>query len=205
MHINENFTGILLVGGMSRRYGSPKAFAQYKGQAYYEIAYEILLTVCPRVMIVTREELLPKFPNHLEVLVDLPSVKGKGPLAGIYSVMSHVDSEYYVVMPCDLPLMTVKVMNYLIAQHRSKVTVATMNEQIQPLVSVWDSEMKPQISKSLQNNQLSMKETFNKTLVNFVSVDHLHSNRPVFMNINTQDQERELRKWTQSSMHSEDL
>ena len=42
----DRLTGILLVGGASRRFGSPKAFAQFDGETLAERAWRILGETC---------------------------------------------------------------------------------------------------------------------------------------------------------------
>ena len=53
--------GILLAGGLSRRYGSPKAFAEIEGELFYERAYNALAAVCGDVIIISRPELIDHF------------------------------------------------------------------------------------------------------------------------------------------------
>lgn len=130
--------GILLAGGASRRYGSPKAFAQFEGRAFYEIAYELLQAVCDEVMIVSRSELLERFPQHLQVIMDDEEVLGEGPLAGIYSAMKNRTAERYVVLPCDMPYLTPSILPKLMASEQATMVRAIREQnRTHPLVSVW--------------------------------------------------------------------
>src|SRR5690625_2445000 len=158
MKSNSLSVGILLAGGMSRRYGSPKAFAQYDGKYFYEVAYEALATFCQHVIIVTRQELIERFPKDLHIIMDDPLFVGDGPLAGIYSVMENINANQYVVLPCDMPLVTSQVLEQLIEQHEHSVSIAVHKEKIQPLVSVWSKEVKADIYTALKNGHLKMKE-----------------------------------------------
>src|SRR5690625_3603911 len=96
---NERVNGILLAGGLSRRYGMPKAFAEINGEKFYEISYRILDHVCDDVTIVTRPELVEQFPRDLHVIIDDAFYRGCGPLAGIYSAMNVHKADRYVVLP----------------------------------------------------------------------------------------------------------
>ena len=197
MKSNWLSVGILLAGGLSRRYGSPKAFAQYNGKYFYEIAYEALATVCQHVIIVTRQELIERFPKDVHIIMDNPLFVGNGPLAGIYSVMEDTNANQYVVLPCDMPLMTAQVLEQLIEQHEHNVSIAVYKETIQPLVSVWSKEVKADIYIALKNGQLKMKEFLSKVPTKQVAMDPLNIGSEVFMNVNTPENKKELGKWTQ--------
>ena len=58
--------GIVLAGGLSRRFGSPKAFARIGNEYFYELAIEALEPHCEEVIVVTRPELLERFPARCE-------------------------------------------------------------------------------------------------------------------------------------------
>ena len=73
--------GILLAGGRSTRYGSPKAFAVEQGEYYYERAYAALALVSDPVVIVSLDELQPRFPAGRLVIADRERYRGCGPLA----------------------------------------------------------------------------------------------------------------------------
>ena len=88
--------GILLAGGLSRRYGSPKAFAEISGKKFYEIVYDTLNSVCDDVIVVTRKEFINWFPKEYHVIVDIDKFLGCGPLAGIYSAMEEIDADHFV-------------------------------------------------------------------------------------------------------------
>src|SRR5690625_3571548 len=209
---NRYVVGVLLAGGMSSRYGSPKAFARLNGVHFYEIAYRALERVCQHVIIVTRQELINCFPsnlhviivicqelinwflNNLHLIVDHPLFVGDRPLVGIYSAMEHVKAESYVVLPCDMPLITTNILEYLIERHQDNVSVAVSQGQLQPLVSVWNYDVKDNIYTALESGQFKMKDFLSKEILSEVIMDHLHSDN-VFMNINTPENKKELRKW----------
>lgn len=195
---NKKIVGILLAGGLSRRYGSPKAFAEINGSKFYEISYGILANVCDEVIIVTREEFIDCFPKEYHVTVDREPFIGYGPLAGIYSAMEAVSADYYVVLPCDMPLMTEAVMEQLIGMHEKEITVVESEGYVQALVSVWSERVKPKIKTALLNNRLKMTNVLNECQTVKVDGKKLSNSSAVFMNVNTPDNDEELRKWKRS-------
>lgn len=94
---NRGLTGILLVGGASRRFGSPKALARFAGQTLAERAWGLLGEVCAERVAVGRLDGLP-FP----ALKD----EGTGPVAAIAAGLRSAAHDVAVVIPVDMPLLT---------------------------------------------------------------------------------------------------
>jgi molybdopterin-guanine dinucleotide biosynthesis protein A len=90
-------TGILLVGGSSSRFGSPKALAQFAGETLAERAWRLLGEVCEERIAVGRGDGLP-----FETLAD----PGTGPVAAIAEGLRRSAHEVAVVVPVDMPLLT---------------------------------------------------------------------------------------------------
>ena len=84
-------TGILLVGGASRRFGSPKALAEYEGGTLADRAWRLLGDAC--------DERLAVGPGGL-------ADPGTGPVAAIAAGLRAATHELAVVVPVDMPLLT---------------------------------------------------------------------------------------------------
>jgi molybdopterin-guanine dinucleotide biosynthesis protein A len=98
-------TGILLVGGASSRFGSPKALAQFDGGTLADRAWRLLDEVCDERLAVGRlREGLP-FPS----LAD----EGTGPVAAIATGLRGAGHEIAVVIPVDMPRLTVRALMLL--------------------------------------------------------------------------------------------
>lgn len=190
--------GILLAGGMSRRYGSDKAFAKINDYYFYEKAYHALETVCDEVIIVTREELLTLFPSHYTVITDLETYSGCGPLAGIYSAMMYKEAERYVVLPCDMPLIDAAILEQLLYRHQTEITIVEVAERLQPLISVWDRSVKEKLAESLEKQQYRLRDVFDSTSIMKVAGEALTEYEEIFMNVNTLKQDKEMRRWLKS-------
>ncbi|EGQ26526.1 molybdopterin-guanine dinucleotide biosynthesis protein [Sporosarcina newyorkensis 2681] len=141
--------GILLAGGQSRRFGSPKAFAEFEGAPFYHYSLEALKPFCEEIIVVTRPEFVDKFPEDLCVTTDLTQFKGMGPLAGILSGMEVVEADCYIVLPCDMPFMQQHVIERLVDEHRGEVSAVMVEGKRHPLVSIWQASVKPAIRQAL--------------------------------------------------------
>jgi molybdenum cofactor guanylyltransferase len=94
---DPRLSGILLVGGSSSRFGSPKALARFDGEPLAERAWRLLGEVCEERIAVGRSEVLP-FP----ALAD----EGTGPVAAIAVGLRAAAHELAIVIPVDMPLLT---------------------------------------------------------------------------------------------------
>jgi len=198
MVMNEKIVGILLAGGLSRRYGSPKAFAEINGRKFYERVYETLNSVCDHVVIVTRNEFVDWFPDEYHVIVDIEEFSGCGPLAGIYSAMMATDARNYIVLPCDMPLMNSTIIKNLISYHTKEVAVVVSEDYLQPLVSVWSRDVKQRVRAALEKGHFKMTDVLETTDHVRVEGNLLSTSAHVFMNVNTPEEDKEMRKWKES-------
>jgi len=181
--------GILLAGGLSRRFGSPKAFAEIEGEFFYECAYRALAGVCDRIVVVSRPELVSRFPVDYNVITDVDWIKGQGPLAGIYSGMAAIHAEKYVVLPCDMPFIGIAETKKLVALADASADITAVwnaTEKI-PLFSVWNGRIKKQLQKDLENGQLRVMKFMEKVTTEWIDTSAIHENQLVFRNLNHPD------------------
>lgn len=193
--VEEKTIGVILAGGASRRYGSPKAFATSKGKMFYEIAYQIAAASCDEVVIVTQPKFVERFPTGYDVITDVEQYAGCGPLAGIYSAMRYKRAENYVVLPCDMPLLTASILKRLQAYHKEDVTVTVADGYVQPLVSLWRRSTLSSIQACLDARAFNMSSVLERVSVVYVEKETLTSSPYAFMNVNTVQDKKEMRKW----------
>jgi molybdopterin-guanine dinucleotide biosynthesis protein A len=95
-------SGILLVGGASRRFGSPKALASFRGETLAELTWRVLGDACDERMAVG------KAADGLELPFPLldDGIDVRAPIAGVVAGMRAASHEVCVVLPVDTPLMT---------------------------------------------------------------------------------------------------
>jgi molybdopterin-guanine dinucleotide biosynthesis protein A len=94
---DRDLTGILLVGGSSTRFGSPKALAPFGDETLAERAWRLLGEACDERIAVGRLEGLP-FP----ALAD----QATGPVAAVAAGLRATAHDIAVVVPVDMPLLT---------------------------------------------------------------------------------------------------
>jgi molybdopterin-guanine dinucleotide biosynthesis protein A len=107
-------SGVLLVGGASRRFGSPKALALLGGETLAERAWRLLGEVCEERLAVGKaaDRLSLPFP----VLDDGSEVRAS--LAGLVAGLRAASHEVAVVVPVDCPLLDAAALRTLAAACR---------------------------------------------------------------------------------------
>jgi molybdopterin-guanine dinucleotide biosynthesis protein A len=101
---DRELTGILLVGGSSSRFGSPKALARLEGETLAERAWRLLGEACSERIAVGRSDELP-----FEAQED----PGTGPVAAIAAGLRSATHEVVIVVPVDMPLLTGEALRLL--------------------------------------------------------------------------------------------
>ena len=95
---DPRLTGILLVGGASTRFGSPKKLAEYEGETLADRAWRLLAEVCDERLVVG--------PGGV-------ADPGTGPVAAIAAGLRAATHELAVVIPVDMPLLTGEALRLL--------------------------------------------------------------------------------------------
>jgi molybdopterin-guanine dinucleotide biosynthesis protein A len=104
-------TGVLLVGGASTRFGSPKALARLNGELLAELAWRLLGEACTERLAVGKAADALDLP--FDVLDD--GTETRAALAGIVAGLRAASSDVAVVVPVDMPRLTPQLLRDLAA------------------------------------------------------------------------------------------
>ena len=158
------WTGILLVGGASERFGSPKALASFRGETLAERAWRTLSEVCDEVIAVG------KIADELElplVVLDDGSEQ-HAPVFGVIAGLRAALHDHCLVLPVDCPLVTADALRAL--------AEAQAVPRTGPLPGVYTKAMLPELEARVAAGELSLKG---------VSSAVLDVDERLFANVNT--------------------
>ena len=99
---NRDLTGILLVGGSSTRFGSPKALARLGDETLAERAWRLLRSTSAETIAVGKWA--DALPLPFPILDDGAAVRA--PLAGLVAGLRAARHDLCVVLPVDVPLLS---------------------------------------------------------------------------------------------------
>jgi molybdopterin-guanine dinucleotide biosynthesis protein A len=140
---DRSVTGVLLVGGASARFGSPKALARFGDETLAERAWRTLGEAFPARLAVGKGELELPFPVVVE-----PS-EPQAPLVGVIAGLRAAATEAAVFLPVDCPLVTPELLRDLGA--RGAVT------RTGPLPGAYSKADLPELERRLRSGEWSLR------------------------------------------------
>jgi molybdopterin-guanine dinucleotide biosynthesis protein A len=175
---DRELTGVLLVGGASTRFGSPKALARLGGETLAERAWRLLGEACDeRIAIGKRDD---RLDLPFEVLDDWTTVRA--PIAGVVAGLRVARNELVVVIPVDTPLLT-KAAVHELADACRDVAVPPSG----PLPGAYRRSTLPALERALSSGRLALREAIAELDVAVVDLD-----AALLANVNTPDDVRRL-------------
>ena len=173
---NRGLTGVLLVGGASRRFGSAKSLAELDGETLADRAWRLLDEACDERFAVGRGIGLP-FPT-------LPdAVLGGGPLGGIVAGLRAAAHDVAIVIPVDMPLLTVGALHELAGACRDAAV-----PQSGPLPGAYAKRALPTLEDALERGDLALRHVLERLETAVVTLAD-----DVLANINTPADLEQLR------------
>ena len=161
---DDDVTGVLLVGGASRRFGSPKALASFRGTTLAEHGYGLLSAAFPRVIAVGKED--DALPLPFPVLDDGSDVRAA--MAGVVAGLRLSVTDLAVVLPTDTPLVTAEWLRELAAAADG---VDAAVPQTGPLPGAYRRSALPTLETSFAAGDLALHRTLARLSTRTVPVD----------------------------------
>jgi molybdopterin-guanine dinucleotide biosynthesis protein A len=146
---SRELTGVLLVGGASRRFGSPKALAPYNGKSFAEQAWGVLGEACEERLAFGKaaDELPLPFPVRDDGAVV------RAPLAGIVAALRAARNDVCVFLPVDVPFATAGLVRALGAACDEAAV-----PQTGPLPGAYSRRCLPVLERRLAAGELALRD-----------------------------------------------
>jgi molybdenum cofactor guanylyltransferase len=174
---DRELTGILLVGGASTRFGSPKALAGLEGRTLAEIGWDALAFCAERLAVGKAGDALQlPFP----VLDD--EVDVRAPIAGVVAGLRAASNELCLVLPVDTPRVTPAMLGAL-----ADACADAAVPQTGPLPGAYRRSALPALEAALASGELSLRSALAGLDVHVVELDDDR-----LANVNTADDLRRL-------------
>jgi molybdenum cofactor guanylyltransferase len=144
---HRELTGVLLVGGASRRFGSPKALARLDGETLAERAWRVLGETCDeRIAVGKRSDALPLPFPVLDDGVDL-----RAPISGVVAGLRAARTDVCVFLPVDCPLVSAVAL-------RELADAAPARPQTGPLPGAYLRTALPALEQKLVRGDYTLRD-----------------------------------------------
>lgn len=147
MEEKNELTGIILAGGKSSRMGYDKGLAIVNGKKMIEEVYAALSQVVDKVIIIANSNSY----DYLNLPVYEDMYKEIGPVAGIYTGLSHSTTEKNLIVACDMPFITPQLLSNILEHAGSnQIVVPTVNDHLEPLCGFYKKEILEQLKEIIE-------------------------------------------------------
>jgi len=144
-------TGVLLVGGASRRFGSPKALAELDGEPLAVRVHRTLTEAFPHVLAVGKAaDALP-----LPFAVEDDGSDLRASLVGLVAGLRLAPTELAVVVPTDVPFVTAAYLRGLAAAAEG---AAAAHPESGPLPGAYRRTALPVLERRLAAGELALRD-----------------------------------------------
>lgn len=153
MKIKE-VSSAIIAGGKSRRFGSPKYQATFGGKTLIQYSVQLAQKLSEQLLVIANDpELQTRF--NLPVFPDL--IPNKGPLGGILTALTKMQTKWLFILPVDMPLLKPEIYFQLWQQRTdAKPVVATSSKGIESMVSLWHQSHRPFVEQLIKQGQLKI-------------------------------------------------
>lgn len=171
--------------------GADKGLVQFNGRMLVEYVIGAVKPLTGNIVIVTAN------PSYLQFgwpcLQD--EYPDKGPLGGVYTGLAHCRTKKNLLLGCDMPFLTERLLSELIGSAGEEdVLLTAYRGMAEPLCSVYDKACAAHIRPLLEQDQLKITDAFAGLKTRMISFDReawFRGNE--FANINSVE---ELKKYT---------
>jgi len=153
-------TVFILCGGKSSRMQSEKGLVLFQEKPFIEHIIQAILPITDQIKLITASKEYDYLPY--EKIGDI--ISEKGPLGGIYTALSHSETEFNMILSCDIPLISTELLKELISKHTQEagITIFESESRLHPLIGIYSKKILPIIKSAIEANELKMMDLLAK-------------------------------------------
>jgi molybdopterin-guanine dinucleotide biosynthesis protein A len=183
---NNEVTGFVLSGGMSKRMGEEKGLALFNNKPLVSYAIDALQPICGKIYISANDQLESYAQLGHDLIKD--DIRGIGPMGGIISCLKRSESRYNIILSCDTPFVRTELFADLLKEiDNHQVAVPEQDDFIEPLCAVYATNVIWEMEAFIEKGNYKLTDFVESTNLKRVAI---HSSLPyyepdMFTNINT--------------------
>lgn len=176
-------SGFVLAGGASKRMGRDKAFLPYRGIPLVEHVAGIVRAAVGNVALVGDPERL----GRLGFAVYADQAPSCGPASGIYTALRVSETDWNLVVACDMPGASAKIFADLLQRAETSdqdcVAASVDGAMPEPLCAAYHRRCLPLFVQAIEQGRVKMRELIGEIGATLVLVDPA-----ALVNINTPEE-----------------
>jgi molybdopterin-guanine dinucleotide biosynthesis protein A len=165
--------------------GNDKGWTTFRGQPLVQHALGLLEPLCDSLLISANDDRYRSLGHP--VVYD--KITGAGPLAGLCAALKHSSTRDNLVIPCDMPLLTREMLDYLLCAVRDQIAVIPVHPdgQAEPLCGYYSTEIIPVMEKQLEQGNYKLTDMLREAGAFFLKLDETlpFYDPHIFTNLNT--------------------
>ncbi len=178
---------LILAGGENTRIPVVKGFLELNGKSIIVSNLELLKGIFKRVIVSTNTPEL-YFPLGVMLVGDV--VKHRGPMTGIYSVLSVPDIAEIFVTACDMPFINGILIRHMVDRwdNSRDALIPVFKGKSQPLFGIYSKRIAEKMRESLHSGRRSLRDFLRGSDVQYIGEEEVRSfdrEGRSFVNINT--------------------
>ncbi|HEY9851800.1 MAG TPA: molybdenum cofactor guanylyltransferase [Leptolyngbyaceae cyanobacterium] len=197
--MKKNFlaSALILVGGKSSRMGQDKALIPWQGIPMLTRVCQVASECCQQVYVLT-----PWQERYQDIITEncqfiLETNPGQGPLVGLAEGMSQINTNWVLLLACDLPILEKNIIQTWINQLTDLPSnvlafVPRQDELWQPMCGFYRRESLPELQKFIQQGGRSFQTWLSQVPVQAIPVSEQW--KDMLFNCNTLTDLRERMK-----------
>ena len=194
---NTPLFGLVLSGGESTRMNQDKGSLNYHGITQTEYEYQLLKQVCSEVYVSCKKE--QAHANHLKQFPHIHDrYLGHGPLGAILSDMSYHRQAAWIVLACDIPKISLNVVETLIADRDEKMMATVFYNQdekrFEPLAALYETHSFHPLFNLMADGKSCPKKLFYNFPIKKININNGDAIEQCLMNANTPDDLNAIKK-----------
>jgi len=188
MHTETEVTGVILVGGKSRRMGVDKAFLEIEGTPLFERVLRVFTDIFARTILIGSQR--ERFARY--GLSCYPDMYPGSALGGLYTGLMHAETPYIFVSACDVPFPSGAVARHLVSLRDGfDAVVAKGADGFEPLFAVYASSCREPMRRLLEKDNFCIFDFYPEMNVRYVATEELarlDGAARTFLNLNTPEE-----------------
>ena len=183
MSNKKDITGIVLAGGKSSRMGSDKGLIKIDNKTFVENVIAAMEPLVNEIIIVSNN---PEYYQFGFYRVE-DDIKDSGPLAGLYSGLKYSNSEFNLVLSCDIPIIKTEILEKLIEvdYKNYEVTQIESHNKTMPLIAIYQKQCMHKCLELLQQDERRLRVAVNQLKTKTIVIDSEYD--PFVKNVNNKE------------------